>query len=187
MEHFYKNIIDENWFTYPNLYTEVINLCDKNSISHFVEVGSWKGKSACYMAVEIINSKKNIKFDCVDCWLDEEVYKTFINNIEPVKMNIKVIKSFSNKIVNNYNDNSLDFVFIDAHHSYESVKEDINLWYSKIKIGGIIAGHDFWDEYDSNYNADVNKAVFDYFNFDFYSTNEGCWIHKKNRNIFKKL
>ena len=36
--------------------------------SHFVEIGSWKGRSASYMAVEIFNSRKNIKFDCVDTW-----------------------------------------------------------------------------------------------------------------------
>lgn len=37
----------------------------------------------------------------------------------------------------------LDFVYIDASHDYDSVKEDIRLWWTKIKPGGILGGHDF--------------------------------------------
>ena len=43
--------------------------------AHFVEVGTFLGKSAIYMAVEIINSGKNIKFDCVDHWLGSEEHR----------------------------------------------------------------------------------------------------------------
>ena len=38
---------------------------------------------------------------------------------------------------------SLDFVFIDAGHMYEEVKEDISLWLPKVKPGGVISGHDY--------------------------------------------
>jgi len=40
-------------------------------------------------------------------------------------------------------DQSLDFVFIDAIHLYESVKQDITLWLPKIVPNGILAGHDY--------------------------------------------
>lgn len=40
-------------------------------------------------------------------------------------------------------DGSLDFVFIDADHSYESVKEDIQHWAPKVRPGGWIGGHDY--------------------------------------------
>lgn len=39
-------------------------------------------------------------------------------------------------------DESLDFVFIDCDHSYEGVKRDIELWGPKVRIGGMITGHD---------------------------------------------
>ena len=42
-----------------------------------------------------------------------------------------------------FQNNSLDFVHIDANHSYESTKEDIELWYPKIKNGGIFSIHDY--------------------------------------------
>ena len=40
-------------------------------------------------------------------------------------------------------DGSLDFVFIDADHSYEAVAADIDAWRSKVKPGGILSGHDY--------------------------------------------
>lgn len=42
-------------------------------------------------------------------------------------------------------DRSLDFVYIDARHDYESVKEDVAAWCSKVRPGGILAGHDYVD------------------------------------------
>lgn len=62
IEHFYQNI--QGWFTFPNLYSSIVNHYPNDS--HFVEIGVWKGKSAAYMAVEILNSQKSIKFDCID-------------------------------------------------------------------------------------------------------------------------
>ena len=39
--------------------------------------------------------------------------------------------------------NSLDFCYIDADHSYESVYEDLNTWFFKVKTGGVLCGHDY--------------------------------------------
>ena len=54
-----------------------------------------------------------------------------------------MIKSCSWEAATLFEDNSVDFVFIDADHQYESVKKDITAWYPKIKIGGIMSGHDY--------------------------------------------
>ncbi|AIX18326.1 hypothetical protein Syn7803C34_27 [Synechococcus phage ACG-2014f] len=40
-------------------------------------------------------------------------------------------------------DRSIDIIFIDGLHTYEGVKEDLEAWVPKIKIGGIISGHDY--------------------------------------------
>jgi hypothetical protein len=39
--------------------------------------------------------------------------------------------------------NSVDFVYLDGDHQYESVKSEIEAWYPKIRVGGILAGHDY--------------------------------------------
>jgi hypothetical protein len=42
-------------------------------------------------------------------------------------------------------DNSLDFVYIDAGHDEESATKDIHAWWPKVKGGGVIGGHDFYE------------------------------------------
>jgi hypothetical protein len=39
---------------------------------------------------------------------------------------------------------SLDFIYIDADHEEEAVRRDLELWYPKLRIGGIFAGHDYY-------------------------------------------
>lgn len=39
--------------------------------------------------------------------------------------------------------NSLDFVYLDAKHDFDSVAQDFSLWYPRVKKGGIIGGHDY--------------------------------------------
>lgn len=41
-------------------------------------------------------------------------------------------------------DEIFDFVYIDGDHRYETVLNDIQLWYAKIRSGGIISGHDYF-------------------------------------------
>lgn len=51
----------------------------------------------------------------------------------------------------------VDFVYIDGNHNYENVKQDIELYYDKVKSGGIIGGHDFGTE-----KLGVSKAVMEF-------------------------
>ena len=150
MEHFYSSV--EGWFNYPNFYKRMTDKMVDGS--HYVEIGSWMGSSVAFVAVEIINSGKKVKFDCVDTWKGssehqhvEEVktdtlYEKFLSNIEPVRHVVNPIRMDSVLAAGLYQDNSLDFVFIDACHDYEAVKKDIEAWYPKVKGGGIISGHD---------------------------------------------
>lgn len=55
----------------------------------------------------------------------------------------KVIRKDSLEAAKYFEDNSLDFVFIDADHTYEAVKKDIEAWAPKVKNGGWLCGHDY--------------------------------------------
>lgn len=56
------------------------------------------------------------------------------------------IKKYSEDAANDI-PNDLDFVYIDGNHSYEYVKKDIELYYTKVKKGGVFGGHDFIAHY----------------------------------------
>lgn len=58
---------------------------------------------------------------------------------------------------------SLDFVFIDARHDYESVRSDLEHWYEKVRPGGIIAGHDYLSGHIPQGVYGVKDAVDEYF------------------------
>lgn len=59
------------------------------------------------------------------------------------KPNNHYIVGNSIEIAKTFKDNSLDFVYIDAGHSYEEVKADYEAWLPKVRKGGIVSGHDY--------------------------------------------
>ena len=185
MEHFYKKI--QGWFCYQDVYTKIVNELPNNA--HIVEIGAWKGSSTAYLAVEIINSGKNIVLDVVDDWkgggdaaalyyndaeyskCKGDIFELFKRNVKPVIDRINIVRCLSTEAVLKYDDKSLDFVYIDANHAYEYVKQDIELWLPKIKCGGTLAGHDY------NVWEGVNKAVHEKFQ-DKFELMGSTWLIK---------
>jgi hypothetical protein len=160
LKHFYDKI--QGWGDFKKIYRQQVK--DAQDGAHFVEVGAWLGKSTACMAVEIINSDKKIQFDVIDTWKGSKehkkfavvkkdtLYKDFLKNMKPVKKQINPIRTTSIEASKLYEDESLDFVFIDASHEYKHVKEDIKHWLPKVKKGGTFGGDDIrWES--------VQKAV----------------------------
>ena len=182
INHIYeKPEFGEEWFSYPDLYKSMVEKFPSGS--KFVEVGSWKGKSSAYMAVEIANSCKKIDFYCVDLWevsIEHEgmeelsrLYDIFLSNMKSVESYYNPLKMKSLDAVSRFDDYSLDFVFIDASHEYEDVKADIVAWLPKIKPGGVLAGHDYYIG-DFDYYPGVKQAVNEAFSE--FEVKYNCWI-----------
>ncbi|MFA5394641.1 MAG: class I SAM-dependent methyltransferase [Methanogenium sp.] len=57
--------------------------------------------------------------------------------------NVSLIKGFSEDVVDQFADGSQDWIFLDGNHSLPSVIQDLNLYIPKVKIGGMICGHDY--------------------------------------------
>lgn len=53
----------------------------------------------------------------------------------------------------------LDFVYIDAQHDYPSIKRDIELWHSKVRLGGLLCGHDYLSGIHNGQEYGVQQAV----------------------------
>jgi len=189
MNHYYNTI--HGWFRYGFLYSRMVNECKDNQSYKFVEVGSWKGCSTAYMGVEILNSNKDIKFYCVDTWNGSEehwdknnpsyeplletqdaLYNIFLKNIEPIQSVVTPMRMTSIEASKLFEDNSLDFIMIDAAHDYENVKADLEHWYPKLRIGGVIAGDDIdW--------TGVAAAVEEFFKNDFTKYDNIIWARQK--------
>jgi hypothetical protein len=191
MKHFYRDI--KGWFDFQEIYSQQVKFAKDGF--HFVEVGAWLGCSTAYMIVEIVNSNKNIQFDVVDTWQgsseveqawaykdvleqnDGCAYDLFIKNMGDAIQHINPIKMESTQAAALYGDESLDFIFIDACHSYQSVKEDLKAWYPKLKKGGCIAGHDY-----GLYG--VGAAVNEFFGAKNIKTIDNAWVYIPTLTVY---
>jgi hypothetical protein len=186
MIHYYENI-GENWFSYAAFYQDMIDKIPDCGI--VVELGCWKGRSSSCLGVEIINSGKEIELFCVDSWYFtpdteqpvssqeefDKVYSEFLQNTLPIKDVLKIIRNPSFEAVKLFQDNSIDFMFIDASHYYKDVKLDNKLWLPKIKEGGIIAGHDYF----TSVHPGVKQAVDECFPDVETIPEQNVWFYKK--------
>ena len=108
----------------------------------------------------------------VDCWdqtddpktsdgIDKNIVKGYYENCLKLMIKypqVKYIKSLTNDYVGIFEDGFFDFVYVDACHAYETCKEDLNNWFAKVKSGGILAGHDYF-QHTSSYKFGVVEAV----------------------------
>jgi len=118
-----------------------------------VEIGAWKGRST----TALLQGCKGIVF-AVDPWRGyQDNYREFIYNTAEFS-HLAIFKMPSVRAATIFNGAPVDMVFIDADHSYESVKNDIEAWLPKTKK--IICGHDYGDPLSPG----VKQAVDEKFN-----------------------
>ena len=113
-----------------------------------VEIGSYKGKSANYIAQA---ADKLVCIDTFACDPDgqtqgESVISDFMFNTAAHRDKIHVVISKSSDVHWTIPKNSVDLLFIDAAHDYESVRSDIKNYVKKLKHTGSIALHDYENE-----------------------------------------
>jgi predicted O-methyltransferase YrrM len=124
-----------------------------------VEIGSWLGKSTCWIAQALKETEKENHFYAIDPHIGSVEHKGFVKavggttfdiflqNIKKHKLQKQVepIRKMSWDAINDINE-PISFLFIDGSHEYKDVKKDFFEWFPKVKIGGIIAFHDNnWD------------------------------------------
>lgn len=159
----------EGWFDFGELYDRFVD--EASPGDSIVEVGTWLGRSTCYLATKAKLSNKDIRVVAVDTYegSDNEpqhlqrvamhggsILKRFLQNMiaAGVMDRITVLPIASTVAANYIEDGSVFAAFIDANHRYEHVLADIRAWYPKVKPGGFLAGHDLA-------KPDVARAVED--------------------------
>jgi hypothetical protein len=154
---------------------------EQNSDKTMVEIGSYIGESAT-----VFSNYFKIVY-CVDIWgwysenkiwkYSNEIYppaeREFDKQTKDLKNLIKV-KEYSDAAVKRFENNTLDFVYIDAGHSYEDCKKDILIWKEKVKKGCYLAGHD-WEWPTS---PGVKKAIIEIFGMPDKTYDDTSWVKK---------
>ena len=115
-----------------------------------IEIGSYMGESAMMFATSHLFSKICCiepfhgyeEFNDIMEYTWKQVERQFQHNTHPFE-SIKLYQGLSYDLVDSFEDDTFDFVYIDGSHEYESVKRDIQLYLPKLRKGGVIAGHDY--------------------------------------------
>lgn len=126
-----------------------------------VEVGVYKGELSVYL----LTSLPQLRLYMVDAWAEipeghpyrrtgDRLAKSTQEEWDAIRREADCKTSFavsrrrtlsldSVEAAELLNDASMDLVFIDAAHDYESVKADIAAWWPKVRPSGILCGHDY--------------------------------------------
>jgi len=148
-----------------------------------VEIGVFVGENAYSM----LTTLKIQKMYLVDPYLPYtdprfppgvdicEMYQVAMKRLSKYHQKIRFIKTSSDEAVN-YVPDFLDFVYIDGDHGYDHVKQDIRLYYPKVRKGGMLGGHDFNIHYIGVCRAVTEFASTE--NLELHGDNMDWWIIK---------
>jgi hypothetical protein len=135
------------------------------------EIGTAEGMFAKWICTRV----PGVKLYCIDPWTS---YPEYVEHHNPddteletcfekaqkrlARYDVTFIRKYSMDALKDFEDNSLDFVYIDANHSFEYVINDIAEWSKKVRVGGIISGHDYWrsiEKADRYYHFDPPLTI----------------------------
>jgi len=159
------------------------------------KVGVELGVSAGENFFHLLNANPNLFLYGVDTWVlqkdnkiedynkDEKITleqrkKSVLSQLPYYPNRCKIYEERTDRAHKYFENDSLDFIFIDADHTYESVKKDIKLWTPKVKTTGMIFGHDL------NWGS-VARAVGESFHH-FYINADCVWASTRHHYKFNR-
>ncbi|HBC44848.1 TPA: hypothetical protein DCZ81_01650 [Candidatus Collierbacteria bacterium] len=168
--------------TKPQNREELAELFHELGFKIGAEIGVLGGDYSAFMC----QTNPDLKLFCIDSWGTGEHKKReyHLRKYEEAKVklapyNTTIIYKLSMDAVKDFADRSLDFVYIDANHEPQFVEEDIREWSKKVKVGGIVSGHDYAlrlakvvDEYIKDHDLDLQLTTLE-------SENISWWFFNK--------
>ncbi len=114
-------------------YSEI--LCKANPKLHLYSIDPWKitAYEPGIVPAEAGNLDSQELFD--------SQYKSAQKRLAPY--NCTIMRKSSMSALKDFADNSLDFVYIDANHDFVNFTNDLHYWKKKVRVGGIVSGHDY--------------------------------------------
>lgn len=128
-------------------------------IKHFASLGFTRGAeigvAEGHLSEAMFKAIPNLHLFCVDIWSpypgnawsgskerNDSHYKKTVERL--VNYNATILREMSMDAVKKFDDESLDFVYIDANHSFDYVIQDLIEWSKKVRRGGIVSGDDYY-------------------------------------------
>jgi hypothetical protein len=110
------------------------------------------------------------KLYLIDAWGDPNRYTDALKDLVRQKFKAEIQSGlielkigFSTEVLKTWPDQSLDWVYVDTDHTYQTTRAELNLLQSKMKTNGIIAGHDYSvGNWTSNFRYGVIEAVHEF-------------------------
>ena len=170
---------------------EIIRIISDKKYKNYLEVGVWQRDNLLpiaekfpdiicygvdpYSAENYLDNVKLVNILKLDDKIHEKVYSSVQYKAERLN-NIAIIRKTSKEAGKDFEDESLDIVFIDARHDYGSVIKDIKSWLPKVKSGGgVLCGHDYSLQFFG-----VIEAVNDEIGYDNVSIkSDATWFYVK--------
>jgi hypothetical protein len=148
----------------------------EGSFSDYI-LSNWDGKTLC--SVDPWKHQEDVYQDASNVSQDEHdvAYRVCKERLGRFKKRSLILRMSSVAASTMHNDKVLDFVYLDARHDYRSVADDLAVWHPKVKKGGILAGHDFFNRKSRRNLVEVERAVRDHFyntGYEIHQTDEHC-------------
>lgn len=125
---------------------ELATLFNELGYKKGAEIGTLRGEYAEVICKAILG----VKLYCVDPYVgyinhtQDDLDKSYIQAKKRLSpYHVQFVKNYSVEASMAFEDNELDFVYIDAAHDFRNVVDDIDSWYPKVRSGGIVSGHDY--------------------------------------------
>jgi hypothetical protein len=133
----------------------VPQLLEEEGFTHGIEIGVQRG---LFAEAILTTWTRCTRYYLVDAWKQQEnyfeggnvadnvqdgLYKETQTRLQRWAEKTTLLRMFSSEAALKIPDDDVDFIYVDARHDYCGVKEDLELYWPKLKQGGIMAGHDY--------------------------------------------
>jgi hypothetical protein len=119
---------------------------------HLISVDPWRA------AAEDYHDAANVAQEAHDAFYEETVQR-----LARFGERSSIWRMYGDEGAERIPHHSMDFVYLDARHDYDSVISDLSVWIEKVRPGGVLCGHDYMDADASDADFGVKAAVGDFF------------------------
>ncbi len=119
---------------------------------HLISVDPWRAAEPDYHDTANVTQAKH-----------DSYYQETLRRLAPFGERSSVWRMYGDEGAERIPRHSMDFVYLDARHDYDSVMSDLSIWIDRVRPRGVFCGHDYMDADAADADFGVKAAVSDFF------------------------